>query len=153
HVTDADKAYRFTIRWGAATDSDDAEGAVIATSPARPDAAAIREALPAFTGDIEQVPPQVSAVKVAGRRAYDRAREGEVMDLAARPLHVARFDLVEMPDADTAVFEMVCGKGGYVRSIARDLGAGLGCLGHVVALRRLWSGPFHTEDALDWAVI
>lgn len=153
HVTDADKAYRFTVRWGAATDSDDAEGAVIATSEARPDAAAIRAALPAFTGDIEQIPPQVSAVKVAGRRAYARAREGEVMELAARPLHVARLELLEMPDPDTAAFEMICGKGGYVRSIARDLGTALGCFGHVAGLRRLWSGPFHTDDALDWAVI
>ncbi len=153
HVTDADKAYRFTLRWGAATDSDDAEGTVIATSAARPDAAAIRAALPAFTGDIMQVPPQVSAVKVDGRRAYDLARAGEVMELAARPLHVDSLELIETPDADTAVLEMVCGKGGYVRSIARDLGEALGCLGHVVTLRRIWSGPFHTDDAVDWAII
>lgn len=153
HVTDADKAYRFAIRWGAATDTDDAEGAVIATSAVRPEAAAIRAALPAFTGDIMQVPPQVSAVKVAGRRAYDLAREGEAMELAPRPLHVARLELLETPDADTAVLEMICGKGGYVRSIARDLGEMLGCLGHVARLRRLWSGPFHTDDATDWALV
>lgn len=153
HVTDAEKAYRFTVRWGAATDSDDAEGAVIATRAARPDAAAIRAALPAFTGDIQQVPPQVSAVKVAGRRAYDLARAGETMELAPRPLHVARLELMETPDVDTAVFEMVCGKGGYVRSIARDLGEVLGCLGHVAELRRIWSGPFHTEEATGWALV
>ena len=153
YVTDAEKSYRFAIRWGAATDSDDAEGAVIATSALRPAEAAIRAALPAFTGDIRQIPPQVSAVKVAGRRAYDLARAGETLDLAARPLHVARLDLVELPDADTAVLEMVCGRGGYVRSIARDLGAALGCLGHVATLRRFASGPFRVEDAADWRLV
>lgn len=153
YVTDARKAYRFSVRWGAATTTDDAEGAVVATSPARPDRAAILAALPAFTGEILQVPPQVSAVKVDGARAYDLARAGEVLDLAPRPLHVERLDLVDMPDEDTAVFEMVCGKGGYVRSIARDLGAALGCLGHVVALRRLWAGPFDLSGAVDWPTL
>ncbi len=148
-IAEAPKAYRFTIRWGAATTTDDAEGAVLETSDLRPDAAAIRAMLPAFTGDILQTPPQVSAVKVAGERAYDLARAGAVLDLAARPLYVARLELVEAPDADTAVLEMVCGKGGYVRAIARDLGARLGCLGHVAALRRLWSGPFDLTRAID----
>lgn len=148
YVADALKAYRFTVRWGAATATDDAEGAVIATSEARPGEAAIRAALPAFTGDILQVPPKVSAVKVDGARAYDLARAGEEVALAARPLHVARLELIARPDADTAVLEMVCGKGGYVRGIARDLGAALGCLGHVAQLRRLWSGPFELEGAL-----
>lgn len=150
YVTDADKCYRFTLRWGAATATDDAEGAVLATSDRRPDEAAIRAALPALTGDIMQVPPQVSAVKVEGQRAYDLARAGEVLDLAARPLHVARLELISMPDADTAIFEMDCGKGGYVRSIGRDLGDRLGCLAHVIELRRLWSGPFDVTDALTF---
>jgi tRNA pseudouridine55 synthase len=150
YVTDAEKAYRFTIRWGAATATDDAEGAVIATSAERPTEAAIRAALPAFTGDILQTPPQVSAVKVAGERAYDLARAGATLDLAPRPLHVSRLELVAQHDADTATLEMTCGKGGYVRSIARDLGAVLGCLGHVAGLRRLWSGPFRVEDAVGW---
>ena len=149
-VADARKAYRFTVRWGAATATDDAEGAVVATSALRPDAAAIRAALPEFTGEIMQVPPQVSAVKVDGERAYARARAGEVLDLAARPLTVERLELVAVPDADSASFEMVCGKGGYVRSIARDLGERLGCLGHVAALRRLWSGPFSLDGAIGW---
>jgi tRNA pseudouridine55 synthase len=153
HVTDARKCYRFTLRWGAATETDDAEGAVIATRDARPDAAAIRAALPAFTGDILQVPPAVSAVKVAGRRAYALARAGEAPELAARPLHVERLELVEVPDRDTAVLEMVCGKGGYVRSLGRDLGQALGCLAHVVALRRLWSGPFDVRDAIGWETL
>jgi tRNA pseudouridine55 synthase len=149
-IADAAKRYRFTVRWGAATTTDDAEGATIATSDARPDRAAIEAALPAFTGDILQVPPQVSAVKVGGERAYALARAGETPDLAPRPLHVARLALVAMPDADTASFEMTCGKGGYVRSIARDLGAALGCLGHVAALRRLATGPFDLEGAASW---
>jgi tRNA pseudouridine55 synthase len=149
YVTDADKAYRFTLRWGLATDTDDAEGRVIAESPVRPEAAAIEAALAGFRGDIEQVPPQYSAVKVEGERAYDLARAGEAMDLAPRPLHVARLDLTGQPDTDHAVLEMVCGKGGYVRSIARDLGLALGTCAHVVTLRRLWSGPFRAEDGLS----
>jgi tRNA pseudouridine55 synthase len=110
----------------------------------------VRAALPAFTGDILQVPPQVSAVKVEGRRAYDLARAGAELDLAPRPLHVERLELVAAPDRDSAVLEMTCGKGGYVRSIARDLGARLGCLGHVAELRRLWSGPFTLDGAVGW---
>ena len=146
-VTDAMKAYRFEVRWGVSTNTDDAEGEAIAQSDLRPDEASIQGALAAFTGDIMQVPPQFSAVKINGERAYAKARDGEEMELSARPLFVESLELVEMPDADRAVFEMVCGKGGYVRSIARDLGQTLGCLGHVVSLRRVWSGPFTLEDA------
>ena len=149
YVTDATKCYRFRVAWGAETTSDDAAGAVTRTATARPDAAAVASALAAFRGDIEQIPPQVSAVKVDGARAYDRARAGEAMDLAARPLRVERLDLVGA-DPHGAELEMVCGKGGYVRSVARDLGRALGCLGHAAWLRRLWSGPFHAEDALRW---
>ncbi|MEL6582534.1 MAG: tRNA pseudouridine(55) synthase TruB [Pseudomonadota bacterium] len=147
-VTDSDKCYRFTVRWGQATNTDDAEGEVIAERSDRPSTDDITAALPHFTGDIMQVPPQFSAVKVNGERAYARARDGETSELAARPLHVEELTLVSQPDADTAVFEMVCGKGGYVRSIARDLGEALGCLGHVTELRRVWSGPFDLEDAV-----
>ena len=153
YVADTQKAYRFILRWGAATATDDAEGAVVAVSDARPDAAAIRAALPGFVGDIVQVPPQVSAVKVAGRRAYALARAGEAPELAARPLRVERLELIETPDRDTAVFEMVCGKGGYVRSLGRDLGAALGCLAHVVALRRLAAGPFDVAEAVGWETL
>lgn len=152
-IADASKAYRFTIRWGAATATDDAEGAILATSDLRPDAAAIRAALPEFTGAILQIPPQISAVKVDGERAYALSRAGEVLDLAARPLLVERLELVSTPGRDTAVLEMTCGKGGYVRSLARDLGARLGCLGHVVGLRRLWSGPFTLDGAVDWVTL
>lgn len=150
YVTDSMKAYRFTVRLGQATNTDDAEGEVIAESAARPSADDIRAVLPAFTGDIMQVPPQYSAVKVDGERAYKRARDGEEMELAARPLFVESLELVDMPDADHAVLEMVCGKGGYVRSIARDLGQALGCFGHVVQLRRVWAGPFEIEDSIPF---
>ena len=147
-ITDALKCYRFRITLGAATTTDDAEGTVIATSDKRPTDAGIAAALPAFRGNITQVPPQFSAVKVDGERAYDLARDGEVMDLAARPLYVQRLDLLSRPDADHVDLEMVCGKGGYVRSIARDLGRALGCLGHVQWLRREWSGPFTAAQGI-----
>ena len=149
YITDALKCYRFAVRFGAATETDDAGGAVVATSDMRPTDAEILQALPRFTGDIQQVPPQYSAVKVDGARAYDLARAGAVMDLAARPLWVDSLVLLDRPDADTALLEMVCGKGGYVRSIARDLGAVLGCHAHVLWLRREWSGPFDTAGAVS----
>lgn len=148
-VTDATKCYRFRVRWGQSTDTDDAEGRVIAESDQRPDGAQIEAALGAFRGLIQQVPPQYSAVKVEGERAYDIARAGEEMDLAARPLLVESLVLIAQPDADHADFEMVCGKGGYVRAIARDLGAALGCHGHVAFLRREWSGPFRADQGLS----
>jgi tRNA pseudouridine55 synthase len=147
-IAEALKCYRFRVTFGAATSTDDAAGHVIATAPARPSEAEILAALPAFRGRIEQVPPQVSAVKVDGERAYDLAREGIEMDLAARPLWVERLEMTARPDADHADFEMVCGKGGYVRAIARDLGRALGCLGHVAWLRREWSGPFTATAAI-----
>jgi tRNA pseudouridine55 synthase len=147
-ITDALKAYTFTIRLGQATNTDDAEGEVIATSDLRPDDDAIKAALGAFIGDIMQVPPQFSAVKVDGERAYKKARDGEEMDLAARPLWVEELLLVDRPDADHVVLEMTCGKGGYVRSIARDLGDALGCNAHVKSLRRIWSGPFQATEGV-----
>jgi tRNA pseudouridine55 synthase len=153
YVTDSMKAYRFTVRLGQATNTDDGEGEVIAESDNRPTADEIRAALPAFTGDIMQVPPQYSAVKVDGQRAYKRARDGEEMELAARPLLVESLELIEMPDADHAVLEMICGKGGYVRSIARDLGQALGCFGHVVQLRRVWAGPFEVSDGISFQTL
>ena len=148
-ITDALKCYRFMLRFGAATTTDDASGEVVAQSDLRPDDAAIAAALGAFRGEIMQVPPQYSAVKVDGERAYDLAREGEVMELAARPLWVESLEVMSRPDADHLELEMVCGKGGYVRSIARDLGAALGCLGHVAWLRRTWSGPFDVENGIS----
>lgn len=149
YVTDALKAYEFTVRLGQATNTDDAEGEIIAESDLRPDDAAIKDALGGFIGDIEQVPPQFSAVKIEGERAYKRAREGEAMDIAARPLFVESLLLIDRPDHDHVTLELVCGKGGYVRSIARDLGAALGCFGHVRSLHRIWSGPFEADDGLS----
>ncbi|MBC7132279.1 MAG: tRNA pseudouridine(55) synthase TruB [Roseovarius sp.] len=153
YITDALKAYRFTVRFGQATDTDDAEGRVIAESAARPTDDAIKAALGAFVGEIMQVPPRFSAVKIDGERAYVRARGGEDFEVAPRPLWVEELLLVDRPDPDIAVLEMVCGKGGYVRAIARDLGQALGCLGHVVSLRRLWSGPFDAAEGIDMATI
>ncbi len=148
YITDALKAYTFTIRLGQATNTDDAEGEVIATSDTRPEDEEIKTALLAFVGDIMQVPPQFSAVKVDGERAYKKARDGEEMALAARPLWVEELVLVDRLDADHVVLEMTCGKGGYVRSIARDLGDALGCKAHVRSLRRIWSGPFQATDGV-----
>ena len=147
-ITDALKCYTFTVRFGQATNTDDAEGEVISTADQRPSDDDIKAVLGDFIGDIMQVPPQFSAVKVDGVRAYKKARDGEEMALAARPLWVEELLLVDRPDADTAVFEMTCGKGGYVRSIARDVGAKLGCFGHVLRLRREWSGPFDAGCAI-----
>lgn len=149
YLTEALKCYDFTTTWGAETSTDDASGAVLNTSDLRPDDSAIRAALPAFTGDIMQVPPAVSAVKVDGARAYDLAREGEVVQLAARPLWVESLELLAAR-GDQADLRMVCGKGGYVRAIARDLGRAMGCLGHVQTLRRVWSGPFDAADGVSF---
>ncbi len=146
-LTDALKAYDFTVNWGAETSTDDASGQVLESAENRPSADQIRAALAAYVGDIMQVPPSVSAVKVDGARAYDLAREGEVVELAARPLWVESLELLAA-GTDTADLRMVCGKGGYVRAIARDLGRDLGCLGHVASLRRIWSGPFEASDGI-----
>lgn len=148
YITDANKAYEFTVNLGAATNTDDAEGEVTKTSDARPTDAEITNALQGFIGDIMQVPPQFSAVKIDGKRAYKLARAGEDLDIAARPLWVEELLMVDRPNADTVVLEMTCGKGGYVRSIARDLGETLGCFGHVQSLRRVWSGPFDLDGAV-----
>jgi tRNA pseudouridine55 synthase len=149
YITDALKCYRFLVRLGQSTTTDDAEGTVLAASDLRPSDAEIAAALPAFRGQIEQVPPQFSAVKVDGERAYDIARAGEEMDLAPRALWVDRLEIIARPDPDHVELEMVCGKGGYVRAIARDLGVSLGCLGHVAWLRRVWSGPFRADQGLS----
>jgi tRNA pseudouridine55 synthase len=146
-VQDGIKVYRFTVKWGEETDTDDAEGRVVATSDRRPEAQAIGARLGGFIGAISQVPPAFSAIKVAGERAYDLAREGVALVMAPREVVIHRLDLVSsQPDA--AVLEAECGKGTYVRAIARDLGRQLGCYGHVVALRRTRVGPFRAEEAV-----
>jgi tRNA pseudouridine55 synthase len=147
-VVDGRKSYLFTVRWGEERDTDDAEGRVVATSAIRPDAAAISALLPRFTGTIEQVPPRFSAVKIAGERAYDLARDGETVELAPRAVSIHRLDLIETPDPDHAVLAAECGKGTYVRALARDLGRALGAHGHVSALRRSRVGPFGESDMI-----
>ena len=149
YVMEGRKHYRFTARLGEARTTDDAEGTVLARSDVRPTTAEIAAALPRFVGRIEQVPPRFAAVKVEGERAYDLARRGEAVELAPRFVQVERFDLVERPDPDHVTFEVVCGRGTYVRALVRDLGAALGCLAHVVALRRLQVGPFGAAEAVS----
>jgi tRNA pseudouridine55 synthase len=147
-VMDGRKVYRFTVRWGEQRDTDDAEGRLTATSTERPTAAAIRTLIPRFSGVIEQVPPRFSAVKIDGERAYDLARDGEQVELAPRSVEIHRLELIEVPDPDHAVLAAECGKGTYVRALARDLGRALGCLGHVAALRRTAVGPFSEHVAV-----
>jgi tRNA pseudouridine55 synthase len=148
YAVDSRKTYLFTVRWGEERDTDDAEGRVVATSERRPDAAAIQALLPQFTGTIEQVPPRYSAIKVDGERAYDLARGGETVELAPRSIEIHHLQLIGMPDPDHAVLAAECGKGTYVRSLARDLGRALGVFGHVSALRRNRVGPFHEADMI-----
>ena len=148
-VMDGRKLYRFTIRWGEERDTDDAEGRVVSTSKERPSPEAVRALLPSYTGLIQQIPPRYSAIKIEGERAYDLARDGEQVELAARPVEIGRLELVNVPDRDHAVFEAECGKGTYVRSLARDLGRALGCFGHVSALRRAAVGPFTQETMIS----
>ncbi|KZD12918.1 tRNA pseudouridine(55) synthase TruB [Oceanibaculum pacificum] len=148
-VMDGRKSYRFEVRWGQATATDDREGDVTATSETRPTAAEIQAALPGFLGEIEQVPPRYSAIKIDGERAYDLARADAPVEMKSRIVTVTRLELMRIVDADTAEFELDCGKGTYVRSLGRDLALALGTVGHVHSLRRLRSGPFTLEHAIS----
>jgi tRNA pseudouridine55 synthase len=145
------KTYRFTVRFGAETDSDDAEGTVVTESAARPETEAIEAMLPRFTGEISQVPPRFSALKVDGARAYDLARDKEEFELAPRVVSIKRLALIARPDPDHCQLEAECGKGTYVRALARDLGRALGSCAHVEALRRTRVGGFGEEDAVTLA--
>jgi tRNA pseudouridine55 synthase len=147
-VMDGRKRYRFTVRWGEERDTDDTEGQVVKTSETRPTAESIRALLPQFTGIIEQTPPRYSAIKVQGERAYDLARDGEVVELAPRPVEIHQLELMEQIDNSQSVFEAECGKGTYVRALARDIGRILGCFGHICALRRTLVGPFGENDMI-----
>jgi tRNA pseudouridine55 synthase len=153
YVMDGRKVYRFKVRWGIETDTDDTEGKTIAESPVRPSIAEIEARLPAFTGIIEQTPPKFSAIKIEGERAYDLARAGEEVTLAARPVEIHSLGIVEAADADHTVFEAECGKGTYVRAIARDLGRALGTRGHVCELRRTQVGSFDEKSAISLAEV
>ena len=150
-VVDGKKSYRFTVRFGAETDTDDTEGKILERSDRRPALAEIEAALPQFTGEISQTPPRYSALKVEGTRAYDLAREDEDFALTPRTVRIDRLEVVDQPDADQCVLEADCGKGTYVRALARDLGRVLHCLGHVSALRRTRVGPFTEGDAVPMA--
>lgn len=153
YITGALKAYTFTVRLGRATNTDDAEGEVIASSDQRPSDQEIKTALGGFIGDIQQIPPKFSAVKIDGQRAYTLARAGEEVEIEPRPLWVEELVMTNREDDDHVTLEMTCGKGGYVRSIARDLGEVLGCFGHVRELRRIWSGPFEVEDGINFDLL
>ncbi len=146
-AVDGRKVYRFSVRWGVETNTDDAEGTAVATDAMRPSRSQIEALLPQFIGEIMQTPPAFSAIKVDGERAYDLARSGAAVELEARPVAIERLELVDMPDGDTALFEAECGRGTYVRALARDLGRLLGCHGHVAALRRTRVGTFTDEAA------
>jgi tRNA pseudouridine55 synthase len=148
-AVDGAKTYRFTVRWGAETSTDDSEGPVTNTSDRRPTLAEIEALLPRFTGEIMQTPPQFSAIKINGERAYDIARDGETVELEPRPVTIDSLRLVDMPDAATSIFEADCGKGTYVRALARDMGRALQCFGHIIALRRTRVGPFHEGDSVQ----
>jgi tRNA pseudouridine55 synthase len=152
-VVEGSKAYRFTVRFGIETDTDDAEGKEVAKSDARPSRSEIEATLSRFTGEITQVPPRFSALKVDGARAYDLARDEEEFELEPRSVSIARLTLIAHPDKDHCVLEAECGKGTYVRALARDLGRVLGTLGHVAALRRTRVGPFGEENAVSLATL
>ncbi|WP_320200326.1 tRNA pseudouridine(55) synthase TruB [Agrobacterium sp. rho-13.3] len=147
YVMDGRKVYEFTVTWGEERTTDDMEGEVLNTSTDRPDEQAIRDLLPNYTGTIQQIPPQFSAIKIAGERAYDLARSGEVVEIPAREVEIHRITLLACPDANTAHFEVECGKGTYVRALARDLGQDLGCYGFISQLRRSMVAPF-SEGAM-----
>lgn len=148
YVTDGEKSYRFTVQWGTQTNTDDSEGTVVHSSDQRPDRASIEQLLPTFIGNIQQVPPAFSAIKIDGKRAYAEARAGKDVTLQARTIQVDSFDLVDCSDPDQAVFDVTCGKGTYIRAFARDMGQQLGCYGHVAALRRTFVEPFELSDCV-----
>lgn len=145
---EGEKTYRFTVKWGERTDTLDTEGKVVATSDTRPERAEIEAVLTDFIGEIQQIPPAFSAIKVDGERAYDLARDGETVELEARTIRVEDLRLLDCPEPDLAVFEMHCGKGSYVRAMARDLAHALGTEGHVAALRRVGVGSFDAAESI-----
>ncbi|MGI9399626.1 MAG: tRNA pseudouridine(55) synthase TruB, partial [Rhizobiaceae bacterium] len=148
YVMDGRKTYRFAVKWGAETNTDDLEGEIVNSSTKRPDKAAILALMPNYTGEIEQIPPAFSAVKIGGERAYKRARAGEDVIIEPRTVAIHSFDLVEIRNEEISVFEIKCGKGTYVRALARDMGRDLGCFGHICELRRTAVEPFNEEDLI-----
>ncbi len=153
YAMDDEKAYEFTVRWGIETNTDDAEGEAVRESAARPSATEVAAILPGFIGEIEQVPPRFSAIKINGNRAYDLARDGEEIEMAPRTVVIDTLEIVDAPDEDHMTIRAVCGKGTYVRSLARDMGRLLGCFGHIAALRRTRVGPFDIADSVSFEVL
>lgn len=151
YVMDGRKIYEFTVSWGEERATDDLEGEVTQNSDQRPSEQEIRNILPRYIGTISQVPPQFSAIKIAGERAYDLARDGEAVEIPSREVEVHRLTLLACPDANTAHFEVECGKGTYVRALARDFGRELGCYGHISGLRRTFVAPFAEETMVPLA--
>jgi tRNA pseudouridine55 synthase len=151
YVMDGRKIYEFTVSWGEERATDDLEGEVTESSDKRPSEQQIRDILPRYIGTISQVPPQFSAIKISGERAYDLAREGETVEIPSREVDIFRLTLLACPDADSAHFEVECGKGTYVRALARDFGRELGCYGHVSGLRRTFVAPFAEEAMVPLA--
>ena len=149
YLMDGAKAYRFTVRWGEQRDTDDAEGDVVATSDARPSKEQILAVLGNFIGDIEQVPPVFSAIKIDGKRAYELARADQAPEMKPRTIHIEELKLLSVVDSDHAEFEAVSGKGAYMRSLARDMAAALGTVGHIAQLRRIAVGPFDENQAIS----
>ena len=150
YVMDGRKIYEFTVTWGEERSTDDLEGEITQSSDNRPSEQAIRDLLPRYTGVISQIPPRFSAIKIAGERAYDLAREGEIVEIPSREVEIHRLTLLRS-DADAAHFEVECGKGTYVRSLARDFGRDLGCYGHISDLRRTYVAPFGEETMVPLA--
>ncbi|PDT09302.1 tRNA pseudouridine(55) synthase TruB [Rhizobium sp. M1] len=151
YVMDGRKIYEFTVSWGEERATDDLEGDVTQSSESRPTEQQIRDILPRYIGTISQVPPQFSAIKIAGERAYDLARDGEAVEIPSREVEIFRLTLLACPDANTAHFEVECGKGTYVRALARDFGRELGCYGHISGLRRTFVAPFAEEAMVPLA--
>ncbi len=148
-VTDGEKSYRFTVQWGAETNTDDAEGEAVKTSEKRPTRSEIEAILSGYIGDIKQTPPAFSAIKIDGKRAYAEARAGKEVILTSRTVTIETFELTDCPDDNHSVFEITCGKGTYVRALARDMGRQLGCFGHIRQLRRTYVEPFEEEDSVS----
>ena len=146
---DGQKTYRFSVCWGEARNTDDAEGEVTATSDVRPLATEVEKILPEFVGEIEQTPPIYSAIKIDGKRAYKRARDGEEVDVPTRIVHIERFVLIDAPDVDHVTLEVTCGKGTYVRALGRDIAQRLGTVGYISDLRRTAVGEFKIDDAIS----
>jgi len=148
YIQDATKTYHFAVTWGEQRSTDDAEGDAIAKSDNRPTRDAIEKILPDFIGDIQQIPPQFSAVKIDGERAYDMARDGEKVEIKSREVHIEKFEILEH-EADTTTFTCTCGKGTYIRSLARDMGVKLGCFGYISMLERTQVGGFTLDTAIS----